>query len=536
MASDNVELLSYTTNLLAGAYYQSDPQILGQYISLSIIASADQDLTISIQFSGNGIDYDYTVSKNITVGSNTSFSNPVNGKWTRIRITNNGILDTTHLRVFVYGTPNNSSLSAVISKIGNFDPTIHVSNLPLSSFGDIRTAQITNRVGYVFSRGTQGVVNTGAYKIPYTDIEGSSNVVGSTWNYTGGLGGILGPIVGETVMFQGIRVRYEPGQGLVARFTGLFQQSTKTAPDLAPMTQYLGVGNGVISTRTVTNFLGFGYINQGLASNTDNFGIIYIRNGVRAFYPHTSWNIDKADGTYQLPAIDLTKIQVYQINVQYLGAGAITFYMENSSTGLFLPVHQLTFNTGTTTSLTFSELGFIMYSKPEAGCVPTFNTDYIGCGSFAIGIDGPIIDPIDRYCVSSSKSILAATNTHVFSVRCDSTWFSVDNHIPLIIDTLSFSCSGAKPVSFFIYRNATITTPTFVANYPTLVPMSSDTVGTFSAIGSGQIVYASNVGKDGNADISLMKYNLMAQPGDVFSVVAYSAQASDVVCSLVVHM
>ncbi len=68
--------------------------------------------------------------------------------------------------------------------------------------------------------------------------------------------------------------------------------------------------------------------------------------GENEFIAKSSWNIDTMDGTGNInnPSgllLDPTKGNVYQIQIQYLGFGAMTFSIENKNTGLFQPVHQI---------------------------------------------------------------------------------------------------------------------------------------------------------------------------------------------------
>lgn len=59
-----------------------------------------------------------------------------------------------------------------------------------------------------------------------------------------------------------------------------------------------------------------------------------------AFYPQSSWNIDKMDGTGQTRMVlDHQKGNVYEIGFQYLGQGNAFFGIEDSETGIIEPVH-----------------------------------------------------------------------------------------------------------------------------------------------------------------------------------------------------
>jgi hypothetical protein len=89
------------------------------------------------------------------------------------------------------------------------------------------------------------------------------------------------------------------------------------------------------------------------------------------YYPQSTWNIDTCLGTGSLQdryntnssgfVLNPLLGNVYRIVFQYLGFGAITFYVENSTTGVFMPVHQIKYaNTALVPSVTSPnyKLGF----------------------------------------------------------------------------------------------------------------------------------------------------------------------------------
>jgi hypothetical protein len=68
--------------------------------------------------------------------------------------------------------------------------------------------------------------------------------------------------------------------------------------------------------------------------------------------PQSTWNQDKADGTGQLPNVDWSKGNVFQISYQWLGFGLISFFVEDQVTGTFVKVHDLQYaGTATVPSL-----------------------------------------------------------------------------------------------------------------------------------------------------------------------------------------
>jgi hypothetical protein len=540
MSSDNITLLQHTTNITAGFTITTEKVILGQYISFNCLASASEDLTVVFQFSGDGSNWDYSVTNQYPSGSNTIHSSPVVAKWLRLKITNIGIVDTTHCRVFVYGTPSNSSVLVQLQKIGNITPEVDVENLPFSTFGDLAISELTPIHQYVFERGTTGLMTTGAWKMPNPNFYSYATPgCTSTLDFTNGVVSTgTNLTLGEKLLLQGGSSRYKAGVGLVSRFTGAFVQGVKSSPpNNGACTQYLGIGNSDISTGVVSNFVGFGYADPSLAaSDSNSFGIIHINNSVRTFIPRTSWNVDRGDGTAILPSLDWSKLQVFQIQLQYLGGGNINFFIENVNTSKYELVHRLKLaGTLTGSSLSNPSLGMLMFQEYEAGSIPVTLTDKISSASFLLARETSTFADVNRVCSVSSKSAVSA-ETLLISLRNDDTWYSAPNFSVFEIDLFSFSSDGTKPVIFNVYQNCTIGgVPVYSKPYPDLIGVSTDTAGTFTAIGSGSLIFSFTLAKDDSKIINVATQHLKIYTNDVISITAQSAANSNVSCTASYH-
>ncbi len=121
------------------------------------------------------------------------------------------------------------------------------------------------------------------------------------------------------------------------------------------------------------------------------------------FIAQTDWNIDVMDGTGNSnnPSGLLlipTNGNVYQIQVQYMGFGMLTFSIENENTGLFQPVHQIKYaNSFTVRNLKIPNLFFQMISRNTTNIS---KVDVMSGGNF-----GAI------YGKTSDKSVTRSFNT-----------------------------------------------------------------------------------------------------------------------------
>lgn len=537
MSSDNVNLLSFTTNLTAGETRYTEKSICGKYISLSIVGKCDQDLTVVLQFSGDGINWDYQVTNNIPTGSNNHITTPVLAKWIRLKIQNNGLSTTTYLRLFVYGTPSNSSITAQISKIGNLDPAVQISNFPLSGFGELMVIQPQPQIQYLFSRATGGNMLTETWALPYPDIKTwSTNTitgVGATLTASGGMirFGNNFTLLDRAILY-GSTYRYKSGQAIDGRFTSYFVQPQYNVASTGYTTQLVGIGNVNTSTYRPNDFFGFGHVYE-----TDEFCIVWYdgHTGTRTYYPRSQWNVDKADGSFILPALDFSFTQIFAVQMVYLGYGQVSFWINNPNTGLMSKVHYVNRVNTTTSNTNISDpsVGLVMFQENESGVITSTADGEIGSGSFGMFSEGLVAPSNVRISAEGVKTGIS-TETAILSIRCDSTFYSLTNHYPLDIDFLSASSDGTKSVIFRMYRNATLSGESWNTPQPNLVPFSYDTSGIY--VSGGIYIFGFNLAKVDNTQIDLSGLHTHMDVSDVITITAQSTSSTDIYVSTSCHI
>jgi hypothetical protein len=275
--SDIIKELSYTTPLNSAVSYTTEKIIAGQYTSLTISFASDQDTTIVGQFSNDGINWDVSITKTFSAGNN--YENLViYGKWIRYVITNISVTNQTYLRIYTYASPNNNSLNAIISKVGNEYPQIQINGLPKESYGSIKVDNDTKIINYIFSYGTQGLVQNTAFKLPYENIKGYSASNLTTMKFTGGLMYLTNSVLqlGIGALVYGEQIEYNAGTSFCAKFSAMFNQYNVRVASGGYQYQLLGIGNED-GSGSIVDFVGFG--NVDTVTNTLSFGIHYFRNG-----------------------------------------------------------------------------------------------------------------------------------------------------------------------------------------------------------------------------------------------------------------
>lgn len=534
--SDNVQLFSQVTPLLSLDEVYSPGILLGQFVSLSILGKSSDPFRITVLSSGDGIDYDYGVQNNWTANQGEVHVITVTAKWTKIHIQNLAAQNMTYLRVFVYGSVTNNAIVAQIAKIGNSNPTVDVGNLPLGAFGQLNVREDRPQVQYVFDKGTGGNFFGELYSLPFSDIKTWSNH-STLLNIAGGVMSFgQNSTANQIAMVWGRETRYRAGQGVTAYFTAYFIQGPKLPSGPHPTTELIGIGNHStgVTPRPNDGYF-FGYADP--LGPVTNFGIAYYNGGTRLFYPQTSWNVDRCDGTYIMPLIDFSKMNVFEISYQYLGFGMVRFYVMNPETGLMSLVHtiqRLSQFTGPS-NLSDPSVGLLMFTELENGVAPNEAqlTDEIGTASFALFIQGPAITSNERVAFEYTKLAVTA-EVPVFSVLCDTVYFGSTNRYPIDVDYISVATDGAKSVIFKIYVNSTLNNTNFLIPAKSKLPARFDTAGTVGSY--GKFILAFTTGGRDNLLSLLKELDLHMLPGDILTFTAQSAAVNDVNISVSVSM
>lgn len=533
--SDIIKELSYNVPLLASTNFTTEKIIAGQFSSITLSMAADQDSTALIQFSNDGANWDINVSKNFTGGS-SSFENVVIlGKWMRITYSNNSITNMTYFRGFVYGSVMNTSLNALIQKIGNVSPEVSVDNIPQSAFGEIVDSGVEPLKQYCFNQGTTGGAQASTWQSFYGDLKSYSNSVSMTIRFEGGMVKIRDVFVNEKGMFKGGFMPICHEKNPIVRFSGLFVQGARNVAGPGAMTEYLGIFNGDVTAGTIDNAYAFGYGDPTLSeSSRDSFGIIYFNKGFRTFIPRTSWNGDKANGTGILPDMDWEKLNIYQIEPQHIGGGNVIFKIMNPGTSNFVIVHTIRFaNTLSVTEISARSMGFFMYMESEPGLIPIDNLNTVGCDQFSIwGQKQPRII-YDRFSILNLKTL--STISNVFSVRNPLTVLGSPNYESIQIDLMTIASDGTKSADACIFKNSDLQAPTWVQPYPTRSIIEMDTVGIHNGLGTGDLLYAFGFAKVSELMVDLSPYDIIIHPGDYVVFTARSAASTDITLSIAFH-
>jgi len=362
-----------------------------------------------------------------------------------------------------------------------------IPKIAKSAFGENLSVPITNKITLRFDYN----INT-RQSIPTVTGSGSVSHSGTFAICS------TGTTTGSTAELKSRDIlKYNNGQGIDSRFTCIFD--TPVAGTL----QIIGLGN-------TTDGWGFGY-------DGTSFGVFRYNNGSKNFTASGSFSDDSLDGTGPSGmTITQTNLNVFRVTAQYLGGGSQDFFVESSvnEAGLFQRVHQINYtNQFTDTSVQNPSLPVFMYVSNGA----TTSDIEIKSASFSGTIQG-----IENFIgvrngqVGSQSSV--TTEINVLTIRNKSTYQSVNNRVPVLLDYISVSSDGPKIASFLIYLDATVTGASYTdQSTNTSVIEYSTTGGTISG---GSLLIPIEIGKSANSISDLSDLGIIFYPGEQITVSA----------------
>jgi hypothetical protein len=230
------------------------------------------------------------------------------------------------------------------------------------------------------------------------------------------------------------------------------------------------------------------------------------------------WNgDDNFDGTGLTGVtLDPTKGNVFQIDFQYLGFGAIRFYIEDPDDGELHLVHQIAYaNANTVPSLENPSLPLRVIAEN------TSNTSNITIksASMAAFSDGNRVNVGINRGIEHNATISSSGNTPITSWRVAEIYQGKMNKSTVKINIVACSVEHTKPVHFNFYANSTLVGASFSA-IDSNSSIQQDTSATSRT--GGVFLFSILLGKAGNQVVSLLDdlWTGLFNVGDTITVTA----------------
>ncbi len=243
------------------------------------------------------------------------------------------------------------------------------------------------------------------------------------------------------------------------------------------------------------------------------------------FVAQQNFNGDKLDGTGAYGTIiNPQRLNVFQLSLQYLGAGIIEVsYEVVSSTGQKDMVRVHTFdNPNQLTTPNFSNPAFnfeiLTYSTGSTTNLSVSSASYQG------SIEGDIFLQGNRMSYRRTiTTVTAAAFQVLFSVRNNQVFNGRKSQAVINLLSIGASVKHTQPVEVLILKNPTLAGDPNFQSYSSISCTDWDTAATTATISdNSQIVWSGPVGETGNFLFSFTD-NIRMYPGDVFSVVAIAS-------------
>ncbi len=379
---------------------------------------------------------------------------------------------------------------------------------PLTAFGDLRVAELSPQFQGSFE-----------YTVDNTDLNSKTITNGGTVTQSSGMAVVsTSTTTSSTAMFESKRhARYKSGLGGVVRFTALF-----TDP-VADTEQYIGLSDEPGSSATFENGYIVGY--DGLT-----FGYHRFQNDTKITTSLDNWD-DPLDGTGISGAIiDQTKLNIFFIQYQYLGAGAINIWFEKQN-GVLVLVHTDKYaGLNTQPSVHNPNFHFNIHVNNKA----TVSDIIVKSSSYAYFVEGKT-KYIELHQPENSSGIIektaVTTEIAIFTIRNRSTYFSKTNFIDIILlfGTASAEANSANNLGDVRFvKNATLGgTPSYTNINTSNSVVEIDIAGTTVTGGTG-ISVGLLAGKDDSVINEFINNIIILAPGETLTVTGRSDNSATI--------
>lgn len=385
--------------------------------------------------------------------------------------------------------------------------------LPLSAFGDLRTIELTPVMQGSFE-----------YTVDNTELNMNTEVNGGTVTQASAMAVVgTSTTTASTALFQSKRhAKYRAGLGSLMRFTASF-----TSP-VAGTTQCAGIIDEVGSGATFKNGLAVCY--DGLTFNFNRYA-----NDAVTSKAISAWD-DPLDGSGPSGMeIDQTKINVWSINFQYLGAGAIILSVEDDSTGFFVPVHTIQYANKNTVPSSFNPNYHYTLWVDNGG---TTSDVIVRSASYGYFIEGKTeFSELQQPQFSTDFQSKGGVTTEVaiLTIRNKATYASKTNFIDIVLEHLSASIEASSANNLgeiHLVRNATLGgTPSYSDINTTNSVIEIDTSGT-TVTGGVELLHFPLAGKNDKVGEILIPYKGILGPGETLTISGESANSATIKAAL----
>lgn len=194
---------------------------------------------------------------------------------------------------------------------------------------------------------------------------------------------------------------------------------------------------------------GFAYTSAGSSAGSWD-QLIAGMEATQDFIPQAFWNGDPLEG------LNPQMGNVYQIQFQYLGFGAISFFIEDSDTGAFVMVHQIKFANNNTTPSVSNPTFRVGWLSSNSGNTTSIKVQGSSAGAF---IEGTVLRDTPPRSSSNDQLAIDGNLTNILSFRNRISFGGKVNRAEIFPNLVSGSSQTNKAAIFKIILNPTYSEP-----------------------------------------------------------------------------
>ncbi len=364
-----------------------------------------------------------------------------------------------------------------------------------TAFGDIRVAEITPIIQNSFE-----------FTVSNTELSSNTETNGGTVTQASGMAVMTSTTTTASVarLESKRHARYRAGLGGLMRFTALYTTG------VASTSQWAGIMDETGSGADFKNGYAIGY-------NGDTFGIARFANDALTFVALSACD-DPLDGTGKSGmTIDQTKLNVFAIQYQYLGAGSIKFLVEDDSTGKLVVFHTINYANANTTPSTHNPNFFVMFHVDNKA---TTSNMVMKTSSYAYFLEGKTeIFETHQPEFSSGRQTISSVSTEaaLFTIKNRASYASKTNFMELVLKRLSIGIEANQANNLGEWRLVKDATLGGTPSYSNINTSDSiveiDTAGT-TITGGKELMSGDLAGKNDKMIENISDYKLILGPGE----------------------
>ncbi len=239
------------------------------------------------------------------------------------------------------------------------------------------------------------------------------------------------------------------------------------------------------------------------------------------------WNLDNLTGVggTENPSgvtLDTTKLNVFQINYRWLGAGEQRYAIENPINGDMIFFHHAHYSNKHTTPWVDNPSFKIGYAAANLSGVGIASTAAVCGASLMMGVEGKIVQNVyPSSAFRSTAGLSANVVNHLITVQNPTTNNGVLNTREIIMKALTGTFnSGQAPAEIMVFLDAPLATGSHIFKTQpggNSIALISEEDGTISESTNTPILsYA--VASSGSLNIDLSSYRIVVSPGSNISL------------------